>query len=268
MKSISHLILVLLTLSVPSAFADSIGFSNVTESDLKAVIQEFSSNFTHSTVTGANTLGSIFGFEVGLIAGVTPTPKLEDIVKKNDPNAKVSRVYDAGLMGQISVPFGITVEALMVPKMGSSDFKFQNFGLGVKWTITEDLIPLPLSIALRAHYTNTKVETEQTIVAPNKSTIEFTDSMFGANISVSKDLLFVEPYVGMGYVTADGKINVSGGGTIFDTAYTTNTSAKAKRTSGQFFAGAEFKLLLIKLGAEYSRQFDTNRYLAKLSVFF
>ena len=41
----------------------------------------------------------VFGFEIGVVGGITETPRLESLVKEVDPSEDVSLVPHAGLLG-------------------------------------------------------------------------------------------------------------------------------------------------------------------------
>lgn len=262
-----HIIILALSLVVSGKVqAQSLTFDNISQEELESILDEFSANFHHTSVSGASTLGRLFGFELGLVAGATKTPKIEKIVKQQDPSAKAEALPHAHLLGVLTVPLGITAEIGIVPKVGDEDFKFSRMSAAVKWTATETLLSdLPVSLALKAHYTKVDLDMDQTL-NNQPVTVGFEDSVFGLNFLVSKNLAIVEPYLGLGYLSADGEMSVTGNTSIFN--FTSATSASSKESSFQYLLGAEVKLVFLKLGLEYSRQFETDRYSAKLAVYF
>ncbi len=264
---LGYLTVLLATLALSSPVqAQNLEFDDISKSDLEKIMDEVSSNFHHTSVSGAGTLGSIFGFELGVIGGITKTPEINKLVKEQDPNEDVEQVPHGTLLGVLTVPLGITAEVGIVPEVGSGDFKFSRQSLGVKWTITEVLLTdLPVSLAIKGHYTKADLEFEQPVNGQDTK-VKVEDTVTGFLFLVSKNFAIVEPYAGVGYLMSDGEIDVSGSSTIFN--FTAATQASAKNSSMQFLAGAELKLLVFKVGAEYSRQFDTDRYSLKLAVYF
>lgn len=264
---VSKLILTILSVLIFNFRANAdLGFTNINESDFENIISDLSSNFLHTTVTGAGTQGSIFGFQVGLIGGLGKSPEIEKLSKQYDASSDVGSLLHGGLIGVVSVPFGISVEAMLMPSLKSEGGEFGNTGLAVKWTIS-DSIPLPIDVAIRGHYTKTDFKFSQVINSVNTE-VDFANSSMGFQALAGLNLLMLKPYVGVGTITADADISVSGNQTIFDNTYTSASSASKKVTSSQFLIGTELSLLLIKFGLEYSSQFGTDRYTAKFAVGF
>jgi hypothetical protein len=248
------------------AGAQTLTFSNVSGEDMKNITGEVSTNFMHTTVSGASSLGHLFGFELGVIAGTTRTPKIDAIAKEGSSSASADQALDAALIGAVSVPFGITGEIGLVPKVGSQDFKFNTYSLGVKWTPTDLFWDLPVNVAVKGSITRTHVESSQTI-SGTPTSLKFDDTQEALTFLVSKSFVIVEPYFGLGMARAKGDLDVSGFN-VFDPSFTTATSASGKTSSALWTVGAEFKLVFLKLGVEYMHAFDTSRVAGKLSFYF
>ncbi|MCB0383920.1 MAG: hypothetical protein KDD43_00905 [Bdellovibrionales bacterium] len=269
------LALVLAFLVAPSAsFGQDLDFDDIDKADLEKIIGDLSANFAHTTVSGASALGAVFGFEFGLIGGMTSTPGIDKLVKETDPNADSAALPHAGLLVQFSVPMGVTVEANLIPSFGSDDFKFSNTGIGVKWTMTDSILSLPFNLALKGNITKTEL-TFKTVInnastgnIPVDSKLEFSNTSMGLAAVISKNILFFEPYFGFGFINSDGDLKVDGTGTIFDTTLTTGKSAGAKNSGTHMFLGADLDLFILKLGLEYSKIIDADRYSAKLAFSF
>lgn len=265
------LIVVLLSLWNLQAQSQDLFFDNITEQDMTDIANDFTGVFAPTSVSGANTLGSIFGFELGLVGSGTKAEKIERIVKREDPTADIPFLPSGGLLGRLTVPFGLTVEALLIPEVGDDDFKFQNTSLALMWTPTETLLSfLPLSLATKVHFTQTSLKFKQTDPGIPGGTVqvdsEFKNTITGIQFLVSKNLLLVEPYAGVGFIQGDGELSVKGSAPAFN--FTASDSASKKVDGAQFFAGAELKLLIFKIGAEYSKHLDVNRYSLKLAAYF
>ena len=244
--------------------AAQIQFSNITDGDLNAITKEFSSNFMHTSVSGANTLG-LFGFEVGVLGGVTSTPNLNRLVQTASPGAEsVNHVANAVLFGALSIPAGFTFEASLMPTVGSSELKYSTFTTAVKWTMTETVLSeLPLSLALKFHNSLTKV-TGNTVVSSVPTTLKFSDFTWGLQAMASKDFIFAEPYVALGFVSATGKLSTEASSVFASGASESSSTA----TGMNFLLGTEFKMTIVRIGLEYGNTLGANRYSAKLSLAF
>lgn len=260
-------------LAIPLVFAGSLAsitsqaapaLDNLTKSDFDKVIRELSGNATYHSVTGASTLGTVFGFELGLVGGVTSTPDLNTISKGIDPSASIEKLPHASLLAAVSVPYGITVEALLFPSLSVGDVSYQQFGGSVKWT-ANDLLMLPFNLAVRAFYTQNELKFSQT-VSSIAMDITQENSQLGFQLLASPNLPFVEPYIGIGTISATGSLAASGTHSIF--GFTTAQKAESSPTSTQFLVGVSANLLVANIGLEYNRAFGTDSYNFKLGFGF
>lgn len=251
-------------------------FNNVTQGQFDELLRDFSADSAFSSVSPASSLGSVWGFELGVLGGVANTPNVNTLAQQADPNAKVSYLPHAGLLGALTVPLGLTAEVVFMPAVSVSGVSYAQTGGALKWTFTDEVIPLPFSMAVKGFYTTTRATFSQTI--QNQSTlgaavtaeVELKDALYGLQLLASQDLLFIEPYLGIGWARANGSAGVSGSATatIFSPSFTSGQNATSTTSSTQLIVGANLKLAFIRLGAEYMRLFDTSRYTAKLSVAF
>jgi hypothetical protein len=250
-----------------SAQAAQLQFTSITSSQLQEIVKEFSANQGHTSVSGAAPLGHLYGFEVGVLGGVTQTPDIENLVHQTSPSTNVSQIPNVAILGAVTIPLGFTFETNFLPKVGSSDLKASVFSLAAKWTLTEVVIPyLPFSLALKGHYATTELD-GNTTVNNVATTMKYTSNVYGLDLLASKDLVFMEPYVSVGYMSGTGKLS-TGAGDIFDPSLSTSGSASATGSGLRFMVGTEFKLALIKIGFEYQNALSTSRYLGKVSLSF
>lgn len=259
-------LVLLVSLLMGFSAAAEIQLQQVDESDFKKIIGDFSANSLHTSVSGAGTLGDIFGFEIGLVGGITKTPEIDRIVKENSPGESAEQIPHGELIGILTVPLAITVEAGFVPKVGSDEFKYSTWTLAGKWTPTELFFELPVDLAVKAYVTEASIDASTTISGV-PTDYSFDNSLMGITGFVSKDFIFAAPYFGFGMVNAKGELSATGTA-VFDTTYTASQSASEKDSSSVIILGSEFKLLVVKLGVEWTKVFDTDRYSAKLSFFF
>jgi hypothetical protein len=271
---LTALILAASSLMAPQiAHAAGPGFSDLSQDDFDKAIRELSANSSYHSVTGAGTLGSIFGFEVGLVGGLTNTPDINSYSKQVDASADISRLPHAALLLGASVPMGFTGELLYFPEVSISSVKYQQFGASVKWTAT-DLLMLPFNLAVRGFVTSNKMSFQQTLQnsstgnVPVDTTVTQDNSQYGLQLLASPNLPFVEPYIGVGTIKANGKLAVSGAttGTIFN--FTSAQSAESSPVTTQLLIGANVNLLIANFGVEWSRAFDRDSYNLKLGFRF
>jgi len=267
------LILIVTLFTNTSLFGETPSLNLISREQANSISEEFSSNFVHTTVSGASTLGQIFGVEVGIMAGVSKTPKLDEISRSTDPNATIEKIPHAGAFAIVSMPFGITGELSYVPEVGS-DVKFNHLSFGLKYTLPQSL-GLPVDIALRLHGSSSEFSYNE--IVNNSSTgntnvntnIAFDTSSFGYQIVVSKKFLLFEPYAGLGAVSADTTISSTASSTnvsIFN--FSSSDTYNAETSGTHFFLGSNLNLLIFKLGAEYAKVMDVSRYSMKLSFYF
>lgn len=265
MGKVFALVLALFSFSVNAA---EFKLDDLTEEDLKNVVRELSGNFAHTTVSGATPLNPDgYGFEVGLLLGAGKTPKLNDLAHKADPTVDLDTLPNAGLLGLVTIPYAVTFEAVLTPKVGNKDFKYQSLSLAVKWTMSK-VFPaeLPVDIAIKAHTQKTKLE-GQTTVDGVASTITFEDKITGFDVVVSKELGIFEPYASVGVMKATGDLSATAGA-IFNPAFTGGKSASEETQSTQLTLGSEFKFGLFKMGLEVSKMFGMSRAAAKFAFYF
>ncbi len=275
--------LFLFLFSIDALQAGSPELNNIDRADLDNVVKEFSANFTHTTVSPAKSLGRVWGFEVGVLAGITKTPKLEALVHEVSPSTDIGEVPHGGLLGMVTFPYGITGEVTLVPETTASGVTVENKSAGVKWTVT-DVFPLPtvvdiLSAAVRFHISTSDLSYKQTIRnsstgnIPVDATILFDSTVWGLNTTISADVLIFEPYVGFGFAksSTDVSIKATGSATIFTGDVITASSGQAassKPSSAHIFAGVQMDMILAHLSAEISRVFDTTSYMGKFSFYY
>lgn len=262
-----NILCLFVVLSFQRAFASDLEFTNIDKSDLDKVVEDLSATFMHTTVSPASALGNIFGIEVGLFAGANKTPGIQSLAKEVDASNDISAVPMASAFAAVSVPFGITAEVSVVPSFDTDYFKLKSQGVALKWTLTEGLLVLPINLAVKVAHTSSTFSFDQT-VGGNTSKIEYEGTSTQFLLMGGVNLLIVEPYLGIGTVSADGELKTTAGTNIFDSAFTASTSASSKPNSSIAMAGVNVSLLLIKLGLEYTHAFNSDRYLAKFSLKF
>ena len=248
-------------------------FKNITSDDFSKLNNELSAYSSYSSVSSAagSTIRDI-GFEIGLIGNLTLTPNINTIVEQTDPTIGFPRLPGGALLVAVSLPMTFKIEVLLLPQISFNDLSYQQFGVAVQYRI----LSAPLTTVLKAHITKTAssfteiLSNASTQNLPTNIQVNFEDTLLGLDLITSQNFVFAEPYFGLGYETANANLDVSGSTTasIFAPAFTTAQTAGTNPTSLRILIGAEFKLLSARLGAEYLRAFETNRFNIKLSLAF
>ena len=261
-----------LILGVHQASAGTPNFNNVSSDDFNSVMKDFSALSAYSSTSGASGRGSILGFEVGLLGSLTSTPNVNTVAQKADSTLSIPQLPSAGILAALSIPMGLSFEFIFLPSTTLNNLVYQQYGGAIQYKI----MSLPVDLSVKAHYTKTLfnfaevVNNASTGNQPVNTTINFDDTHVGGDLMIGESLMIVEPYVGIGFETASANLGLTGSTTanIFAPAFTSAQSASSSPSSVRFLAGLEFKLLLVRIGAEYLHVYDTNRYNFKLSAGF
>lgn len=255
--------ILLLTLSLlfsGQVFAQ--GFLNIDSSDTESIVEDFSSLLSHTSVSGADGLGDVFGFEVGLIAGVSDVPGIEKFAKEEDPTSDVSKLPHAGVFAAVTFPFSITAELNILPEIDAEDGSISNTSLGVKWTFS-DMLDWPVDVAAKASMTQSEFSVTQDSPAPGTK-VSYESDIQAIGLVASKNFVLFEPYVGFSMLSASGELAATAD--IFTGSITDKIKADVDGTS--IYGGVNLNLLFFKLGAEVAKVFDNTKVAAKTSFYF
>lgn len=250
-------ILILLSFALTQvAFAEP-KFENLSEEDFNNIAQDMSANFTHSSILGASSMGTVVGFQIGLVGAQTNAARTNEIVKRN-AGAELPHLYNGGIMAAVGVPFGLALEAVLFPKMTASGASLNSTSFAIKYNMN-DLIPvLPVNLALRGVYSTSGFSFSQT-QSGVATYVENKNSVTGLQLLVSPMIPVVEPYLGVGLLNSSNELSATGS-SIFAPSYTSSQSQKKTNSTTQMLAGVDVNLLILKLGLEYSKAFGTDRY--------
>jgi hypothetical protein len=274
-NSIYALISVWLWILMPAtSFAAAPAFSSLNQSDVDKLENELLENTSLHSVLPPSALGSVWGFEIGVAGGVTKTPELNNQVKRVNSSTDVPILPHAGIVGAVSAPFGITGEAVYLPKETFSETSYQQYALALKWTLTDSLLSfLPMNIAVRGFTSRSEFSFTQTVTDPVFGSMNINVAnigrVSGVQLFASPKLIpILEPYIGLGYLSANGTLSQTGDTTVSIFANGAK-SMDSSPTSTQLLVGLDIRLLFVLgLGVEYSRAFGTESYTGKLSLKF
>ncbi len=236
-----------------TALAQSPDLTIPSESQLKAILKDFSGNMVPSTATGAHS-ANLMGFEFGLVASTIESPNLEA------EDSDIDKLANAGLYAKLEIPFGLGAEIIHAP------FK------------TDDLDYNYTSVAGAISFSGTFFDTKLKLFVIN-STIEFTDSSsavvsyknqgYGTTLTFGKKFLIIEPYVGVGYVDSESTMTATASAVFGGSTYVQNlASAGISESDVYFYGGLDLDLLFVSVGLEVSNPYGNNKIAGRLAFGF
>lgn len=268
-------ILILLTFLISiNSFAGVPSLYNLSQSDTDDISKEMAANFTHTMISGASPLGTIFGAEAGMILGQTTTPKIDSVSTKISSSASVSSIPTFALVGAFSIPFGFTGEVNFFPKITYNGFAVMNESLAVKWCFSCLISDRPFDLGIRlfagtgeiSYSSNVNNASTGNVNVNTKATWKSKTS--GYNFVLSKKFLFLEPYVGYGEIHANTDIGVTAKSAVSIFNFTSSSSYSSSNSGAEMFAGINLNMFLFKLGAEYSKIMGVSKVAGKFSFYF
>ncbi|MCB9062644.1 MAG: hypothetical protein H6622_14060 [Halobacteriovoraceae bacterium] len=234
---------------------------NLTESDATKVLNDVNTSFVPTTVSGASSLGTIFGFQIGAVGGLSDAPNIKSLTSSAG-GQKFDQLPILNALIQLHGPFGLGVDVNILP-IDVGDFKYDYFNLGLKWTFTDVFTAIPFNIKLKLDFASGELQyTETESSLTSKVTLQSDIQQY--SLVFSKKLIFIEPYFGLGYVNADSTIKYSGTASILSFA----TSYNKSDSDLNIFGGIELDLFVMRLGFEYGSVFGNSRLIGKLSFGF
>lgn len=250
-----------LALVSTAALAAGPQFDNLSKSDVEDVAKEFSANFAHTGVSAPETDG-IWGIEVGLVAGKTASPDLEDVVNASGGDGSdVEALYHAGAMARAHFPLDIFVELNLLPEKEISDITVKNTSYELGWNAGA-FFGLPLDLALGFNMANSEMSFKQTAPVVSETSLKSKTRIIW--IGVSKTLLFFTPYLKVGTVSADSDLDATGSILSYSAS-----QEESVTNSGSYLAlGANLQFAFLKLGFEASQIMGVKRASGKLSFDF
>jgi hypothetical protein len=238
-------------------------FIDLSQSEVDEIFGELTTANTFTSISGAGGLGSLFGFELGLVGGQSDAGKIKELIQEAGGTYD-GKLYHAGVLGRVTVPLGITGEINYMPELEADGAKLKMMGLAALINLNATVLSgWPVDIGLRAHYASMDLKFDQVISSVNTN-VSLENTITGLQLLVSRNLIFAEPYAGIGVIQSKGDLSLVGN-TFLASA---QQSASSDQSGTQWMVGSEFKLFIIKLGVEYGKILDDSRVSGKLSFYF
>jgi hypothetical protein len=280
--NLSHLSLIFIALnflfwlSPNSAKAQCVtggyAFTCFDQEDADKVFKDLTSAFAPTTVSGASSLGKVFGVELGLVVSASQAPNTQEVIDSYGSDFDIPGIPMAGISGIVTLPYGIGIESTIIPKIDIGDEgSFESLNLGARWTIT-DMFPMGLlKIAVRSSLIKSKAtfnyeEDGGLAFGTVNETADFDIEVFEVGAVIGLNFKVVEPYIGASDLQAKGNIFATGTSSIQGNLATIDEDAEAAGIRA--YAGVLFKLPLLRIGAEVATFEDVARGSVKIAFKF
>lgn len=247
-----------------SALGQGFQFDNLDQSDVDDIMNDLSGSMVHTSVAGAGPLAATIGVEFGVVAGMAKTPNLNRLVQDSGSDEEVSELPHGGLLARVGVTSNFNFELLYFPKLDLDDTSFQSTSFAAQYNFLSVGL---FHFALKGHMTNTAISYSQVADGSNVD-VAIENKITGAQLLASANLGLLEPYIGVGYLSSDGVMDVSGDATIFDQNYSSKSSMDSELNSTHFLGGVELDIGFFNLGVESSHSYGNSRYSLKASFEF
>lgn len=263
MKKIITLLMVLVLITPVMFAADLASFTGA----LDGFLGEINDALPDSAVVGGTWsdayIGQLVGvpphFGIGIAAGGTrfPVAALEDAANQAGQELPTDTLFLPNFaiearIGGFILPFDAGIRFGMVPSMTLKDITFEYFNIGgdIRYALMKDgLVKPDISIGLGYTYTSGKIgytfDAGKLLgVDPSfgalKETLDtkFHTNVIEAKLQISKKLLIITPYAGLGVYSATSEASY----TLVDETTTKTTTAIGTRV----FGGMSLNLLLLK----------------------
>jgi hypothetical protein len=206
---------------------------------------------------------SLFGFSIG-ITGISANASQSNALSNNG----TTTLYDADISAAIQVPLGFAFEAGYLPTLSFSGASIGRFGADVKWTFTDVFFSLPFNAAIRGCYTNGTLTDTQPLNGGTVN-VNYSTNIAGGNLSFSKKFFIIEPYISYGLLQQSSNLSSSGSANLFDGNFPAGTtSISSSGSTGWFQVGAQIKLALFTIAAEYDNLFLDDTFALRLALSF
>ena len=216
--------------------ADFNTIGTLTQAEFRLLAEDIGAAVSYKPMIPSEGLG-ITGFDLGVSVGATEVANRSVLIKAAGGQDVPKRVPLAGLRAVKGLPFDIDVG---VVAMGLPDTNVRAAGGELRWAFVGGSAVLP-ALALRASVMN--------LTGVDQLKMRAT----GVDLSISKGILFLTPYAGIGRVEIDAKAP----GTAL---------AREKFQKDKVFAGVNIAFVPFALVVEADKTGDATSYGLKLAI--
>ena len=234
MKKLFTLLCLVTGFATSASAAEITSLNQLVQAEFRLLSEDFGSALSYKPVTPAEPLG-ITGFDVGLVVTSTDISKSSAALSKASGNSgTIDRLIIPKLHVAKGLPFGFDVAAF-VSAVPTTNIKL--VGAELRYAIISGGVAKP-AIAIRGAMT--KLSGVEQLSFDTKS----------LDISISKGILMLTPYLGVGQVWVTSKATVAG----------VDGSLEESFTQSKVFAGANLNLGLINFALEGDRTGGTSSF--------
>lgn len=227
------------TLAVASAQAQEVNLTGLGQAQFRALSEDLGSALSYKPNTPTEPLAGLipFGFDIGVSVSSTKLDKASQYAQALE--GKSSFVLPT-LRAHVGIPFGIDFGVAYASVPGSN---VKYTGGEIRYALMKGGVALP-AVGIRGSMSKIS----------GVDNLDF--STRGMDISVSKGILMLTPYAGV------GKVWVSSDATIGSSKFSEDFS------QNKVFAGVGFKMLLLNMNLEADKTGDARTYSAKVGLRF
>lgn len=225
------------TFAAGSASALSFGITAPNQQDFRSVSEDLTAALDYKALSVAEP-GGLLGFSIDAYGSYTSTRSSGAWSRLTGDS--VDSIGTVGVRASKGLPFGFDVGGFYSRVTGSDATAY---GAELRYAILEGSAITP-AISLRGTYTRAS------------NTGDFDYASYGTDLSISKGILFLTPYAGVGYVRSE---------TEADSRFALDNESFGQ---AKFFVGSRFSLALLSATIEYQRLGDNNVYSLKGGITF
>jgi hypothetical protein len=241
--------------------------SNLDSNQVDAVFKDFGTGFVFRPLEPASDYGKIMGFSFGVIGSLSSSSDIRNTIPDT---SGLSYMPNAEIYLGVQAPLGLAGELGFLPSLSIGGFKVHSIGGDIKWTlndVSQDVSRFPFSLAFRAMIASSGLSYGQTVSGVS-DTISYSSLSYGTNLSISKRILFIEPYVGAGYVRTNSTLSNTGSVTLFQTSVSLTDSFSDSNSGVWLYGGVQLWLLFPAVTLEYDDIYGAGAASVKVSFKF
>jgi hypothetical protein len=216
-------------------------------------------------VEPASDFGRLTGFSAGVsVNGVSTTAVAGIFTGMTTPFLPTGMIQLA-----LGLPNGFSLEGGFVPSLTYQGSNFSNYSGGIKWTLSRSVFSKsPIDIAVRVNYTNAALSYTQPIAAGTVS-VRYSTGMISSNLVFSRNFIFIEPFVGAGFISSASSLTGTGTASLFGASFPVGTtSVNDNQLTAWLHGGVKLHLTLLKLSASYDWLFGITSWSLKAALAF
>ncbi len=252
-----------LLLSQPAFSESAFTLPQLDTTQTAPVFRTLAAGFFYRPVEPASDFGALGGFSIGAAVNGVSTAAVSNIFT----GMATPFLPTAMLMGAVGLPKGITIEGGFVPSLTYQGSTFTNLAFGAKWTLTRSVFAKwPIDLALRANYTSAGLSYSQNITGGSVA-VRYGSGIFSANLVASYPLPFLEPFVGLGFITDSSSLTGTGTASLFGASFPVGTTTFSEgRATPWLYGGVKLHLTLVKVSASFDLLYGISSWSLKAGI--